>query len=139
MKRGDLGWVCLAVCLSGRPSICWYIQFDVGFFVHATFLWRSQARAHLFFIHTTTMHRIYALWRFHIDRSNLGACALFLRDAIAWTDENNNALDNLWKWKCTWLEWFSRNKDYLKHISNLHHVPETSILIIPCQPNKGQT
>ena len=47
-KRGDIG-LSLSVCLSVCPSVCLSVPFDVGYFVHASYVWRSWARAFKFY------------------------------------------------------------------------------------------
>ena len=43
-KRGDIG-LSLSVCPSVRPSVRLSVPFDVGYFVQASLVWRSWARA----------------------------------------------------------------------------------------------
>ena len=50
-KRGDIG-LSLSVCPSVRPSVCLSVcpsvPLDIGYFVHASLVWRSWARAFKF-------------------------------------------------------------------------------------------
>ena len=39
----------LSVCLSVCPSVCPSVPFDVGYFVHASLVWRSWARGFKFY------------------------------------------------------------------------------------------
>ena len=53
-KRGDIG-LSLSVRLSVRPSVCPSVRLsvplDIGYFVHASLVWRSWARAFKFNTH----------------------------------------------------------------------------------------
>ena len=55
-KRGDIGLsfsVCPSVCLSVRPSVrpsvCPSVPLDIGYFVHASWVWRKWARGFKFY------------------------------------------------------------------------------------------
>ena len=41
--------VCPSVCLSVCPSVCLSVPLDIGYFVHASLVWRSWARAFKFY------------------------------------------------------------------------------------------
>ena len=40
-----------SVCLSVRPSVCLSVPLDIGYFVYASLVWRSWARAFKFYTH----------------------------------------------------------------------------------------